>query len=73
MVTVEDVEKTLFITKKVDAPVADSELPLKWEDTMVGLKKLELEEVKEPEEWDIWKIFPEKPKMDLDQEPPLNL
>ncbi len=40
---------------------------------MDGLKKLEPEEAKALEEWDIWKISPEKPKMDLDQEPPPNL
>ena len=59
MVTAEDVVKTPYITKKKDVPAADLELAHKLEDLMDGLKKWEEEEVKEPEEWDIWKIFPD--------------
>ena len=47
MVTAEDAEKTHYITKRKDVPLADLELVLKLEDLMDGLKKLELEEVKE--------------------------
>ena len=50
MVTAEDVVKTHFITKKLDVLLVDLELVLKQEDLMDGLKKLELEEVKVPEE-----------------------
>ena len=44
----------------------------RWEDMMDGLKRLELEEDKELEEWDIWKISQERLKMDLDLEQPQN-
>ena len=71
-VIAEDVERILFIIKKKDAPPADSENILKWEDMMDGLKKLEQEEDKELEEWDIWRMFPEKLKMDLEVEQLLN-
>jgi hypothetical protein len=50
MVTAEDAVKTPYITKKKDALAADLELLQKPEDMMVGLKKSEPEEVKEPEE-----------------------
>ena len=68
----EDVARTPYTIKKKDALHADSALEPKWEDMMVGLKKSELEEVKEPEEWDIWKIFQEEPKTDSEVAPPLN-
>ena len=71
MGNVEDVEKLLIITKKKDVHHVDSQT-LKWEDMMDGVKKSEQEEDKELEEWDIWKIFLEEPKMDLDPEQYLN-
>ena len=68
----EDVARTPYTIKKKDALLADLALEPKWEDMMVGLKKSELEEVKVPEEWDIWKIFLEEPKTDSEVAPPLN-
>ena len=67
MVNAEDVEKPLIIIKKKDVLHVDSQM-LRWEDMMDGLKRPEPEEDKELEEWDIWKIFQEKPKTDLDLE-----
>jgi hypothetical protein len=64
MDTAEDAAKILFITKRKDALLAASALALKWEDMMVGPKKLELEEVRELVEWDIWRIFLVELKMD---------
>ena len=58
MVNVEDVGKQLIIIKKRHVQVVDFQ-QLLWEDLMDGVKSLELEEVKEPVEWDIWKLFPE--------------
>ena len=55
MVNVEDVENQHIIIKRKDVHHVDSQM-LKWEDMMDGHKKLELEEDKELEEWDIWKI-----------------
>ena len=69
MVTAEDAAKILFITKRKDALLAASALALKWEDMTVGPKKWELEEVRELVEWDIWKIFLAKLKMDSALEP----
>ena len=69
----EDVARTPYTIKKKDALLADLALEPKWEDMMVGLKKSELEEVKVPEEWDIWKIFLEEPRMVSEAELPLNL
>ena len=63
----EDVVKQLITIKKRDVPRADFQL-LNWEDMMVGRRKLEPEEVKEQEEWVIWKIFLEELKMALDLE-----
>lgn len=68
--TAEDADRIPYITKRKDALLADLAPELKWEDMMVGHRKLELEEVKEPEEWDTWKISQEKLKMDSDLEPP---
>ena len=67
MVNAEDVEKPLIIIKKKDVLHVDSQM-LRWEDMMDGLKRLEPEEDKELEEWDIWKIFQERPKTDSDLE-----
>ena len=58
MVNVEDVENQHIIIKRKDVHHVDSKM-LKWEDMMDGDKKLELEEDKELEEWDIWKICPD--------------
>ena len=69
----EDVARIHYTIKKKDALLVASELELKWEDMMVGLKKSELEEVKAPEEWDIWKIFLEELKTVSEAELPLNL
>ena len=55
MVNVEDVENQHIIIKRKDVHHVDSQM-LKWEDMMDGDKKLEQEEDKELEEWDIWKI-----------------
>ena len=71
MVNVEDVVKLPIIIKKKDALLADF-LLRKWGDMMDGLKRWELEEGKELEEWVIWRIFQEEPKMDLDLEPHQN-
>ena len=67
MVNVEDVGKQLIIIKKRHVQVVDFQ-QLLWEDLMDGVKSLELEEVKEPVEWDIKKIFQEELKMDLEVE-----
>ena len=67
----EDVEKPHIIIKRRDVPHVDSQM-LRWEDMMDGPKRLEPEEDKELEEWDIWKIFQEKLKTDSDQEQPQN-
>ena len=60
-------EKQPIIIKRKDAPLVVFPL-LNWEDMTVGLKKLEPEEVKEQEEWVIWKTFLEEQKMALDLE-----
>ena len=57
MVIAVDVAKTLSIIKNTDVHHADSGLTQKWDYSLDGDKKLEPEEDKVPEEWDIWKIF----------------
>ena len=69
MVNVEDVGKQLIIIKKRHVQVVDFQ-QLLWEDLMDGVKSLELEEVKEPVEWDIKKIYQEELKMVLEVEQP---
>ena len=73
MVIAEDVVKMLFIIKKIDVHLVDLVLTQKWDCSLDGVKKLELEEDKEQEEWDIWKIFLVWPKTVSEQVPSLNL
>jgi hypothetical protein len=73
MVIAEDAEKTLFIIKSTDVLLVVLELTLKWDYLQDGVKKLEQEEDKVPEEWDTWKIFLDWLKMDSELDLLLNL
>ena len=73
MVIAEDVEKTRFIIKSTDVHLVVLELTLKWDYLQDGVKKLEQEEDKVPEEWDIWKIFLDWLKTVSEQVQSLNL
>jgi len=72
MVIAEDVVKMLFIIKNIDAHPVDLVLTQKWDCSLDGVKKLELEEDKEQEEWDTWKIFLVWPKTVSEQALSLN-
>jgi hypothetical protein len=66
MVIAVDVAKMHSIIKNTDVLHVDSVLTLKWDYSLVGDKKLEQEEDKALEEWDIWKISLDWLKMALE-------
>jgi hypothetical protein len=73
MVIAEDAVKMLFIIKNTDVHLVVLELTLKWDYLQDGVKKLEQEEDKVPEEWDTWKIFLDWLKMVSELDLLLNL